>query len=169
MSSKSVERKDRVVLKPRATVIDFEPELVVAPFAIRCGALFIDYLTVIILPAAFLLISRLVGNDGSSLLNSGLNDIGWLTGLLVGFVSIFLLPLATGRTIGKLATGIRIVSKDGSECSIGRMLVRQVLATLLFPLTLGLSFFWSAISPGTRALHDHLAGTTVIWAKKTSG
>ncbi len=169
MSSKVIERKDRAVPKPKLKVVDFEPEVVVAPFAIRCGALFIDYLAVIMLPASFLLISRLSGNDGSTLINSGLNDIGWLTGSLVGFVSIFILPLATGRTIGKMATGVRIVSTDGSEPSIGRMLLRQVLATLFFPLTLGLSFFWSAISPRTRAFHDYFAGTMVIWAKRRSG
>ncbi len=152
----------------REKLVNFEPNLLAAPFALRCGGLILDYLLFVILPASFLLLSRVYGNDGPGLLTSGLNDIGWVTGILVGFVSVILLPLATGRTIGKMVTGLRVISIDGSEPSVGRMLVRQLLALLLFPLTLGISFFSSAVSPRGRALHDYLAGTIVIYANKST-
>lgn len=168
MSSDALEQKKHIPVRNREKLIDFAPERVVAPFPLRCGALLADYLVFIVLPASFMLISRAAGNDGAGLLNSGLNDIGWMTGLLIGFVSVFLLPVATGRTLGKMIAGIRVVRSDGSEASVGRMLLRQCLAVLLFPLTLGMSFFWSVISPRGRSLHDYLAGTMVIYADKRS-
>jgi uncharacterized RDD family membrane protein YckC len=147
-------------------VVDFDPVAVTAPFALRCGALIADYLIVIVIPAGFLLISRASGNDGTSLINSGFNDIGWLTGLLIGFVSFLLLPVATGKSFGKMATGLRIVTKDGMEPSVKRMVARQLVAGVLFILTAGLSFFLSALTGSGRALHDFIAGTMVIYADK---
>lgn len=147
-------------------LVDFNPAAVTAPFALRCGALLADYLLVIVIPAGFLLISRASGNDGSSLINSGFNDIGWFTASLIAFVTFLLLPAATGRSLGKMATGLRIVTKDGSEPSVGRMAVRQLIAGTLFILTAGLSFLWSALSPTGRSFHDYIAGTMVIYADK---
>lgn len=147
-------------------VVDFNPADVTAPFALRCGALLADYLLVIVIPAGFLLISRASGNDGASLINSGFNDIGWLTGLLIGFVTFLLLPVATGKSFGKMATGLSIVTKDGKEPSVRRMVVRQLLAGLLFILTAGLSFIFAALSSPGRALHDYITGTMVIYADK---
>lgn len=156
------------LVRVREKLVNFEPDRVSAPFALRCGGLAADYLIFVMLPAAFMLLSRAYGNDGPGLLTSGLNDIGWVTGTLIGFVSIVLLPLATGRTLGKMITGLRVVTIDGTEPSVKQMLVRQVLAVLLFPFTLGISFFWAALSPRGRALHDYLAGTIVIYADKSS-
>jgi uncharacterized RDD family membrane protein YckC len=147
-------------------VVDFNPPAVAAPFVLRCGALLADYLLVIVIPAGFLLISRASGNDGANLIKSGFNDIGWLTGLLIAFVSFLLLPIATGKSFGKMATGLRIVTKDGKEPSVRRMLVRQLVAGMLFMLTAGLSFLLSILSPTGRALHDYIAGTMVIYADK---
>lgn len=125
-----------------------------------------DYIIIVFMPALFMVISRASGNDGAGLLNSGLNDIGWLLGILLALVSGVLLPVATGKTLGKMIAGIRIVKTDGSELSIGRMIIRQVVAIFLFPLTLGISFFWSAFSPLNRSLHDLLAGSMVIYASR---
>jgi uncharacterized RDD family membrane protein YckC len=158
--------KDIPTRTRRETLVAFSPAAVAAPFPLRCGALLADYVVVIFLPAAFLLISRASGNDGASLINSGLNDIGWLSGTMLALVSGILLPIATGRTIGKFATGLRVVMNDGSEPTIKRMVLRQALAILLFPLTLGLSFFIAAFSPTGRSLHDYAAGTMVIFAEK---
>lgn len=147
-------------------VVDFDPAAVSAPFALRCGALLADYLIVIVIPAGFLLMSRASGNDGASLINSGFNDIGWLTGLLIGFVSFLLMPVVTGKSFGKMATGLRVVMKDGSEPSVKRMIARQLLAGLFFVLTVGLSFLLSALNKTGRALHDYIVGTVVIYAHK---
>lgn len=147
-------------------VVDFNPAAVAAPFALRCGALLADYLLVIVIPAGFLLISRASGNDGANLINSGFNDIGWLTGLLIAFVSFLVLPITTGKSFGKMATGLRIVTKDGKEPSVRRMVVRQLLAGLLFILTAGLSFLLAALTGSGRALHDYITGTMVIFADK---
>ena len=147
-------------------VVDFDPAEVAAPFALRCGALLADYLLVVVIPAGFLLISRASGNAGSNLINSGFNDIGWFTGSLIAFVSFLLLPAATGRTFGKMATGLRIVAKDGTEASLRRIILRQVVAGVLFLLTAGFSLLVSAFSGSGRALHDYIAGTMVIYADK---
>jgi Predicted membrane protein/domain len=166
MATNVVDRERVRASRPIERVVDFDPVLVAAPFVLRCGSLLADYLLVIVIPAGFLLISRASGNDGSSLINSGFNDIGWLTGILIGFVSFLILPVATGKSFGKMVTGLRIVSIDGTEPSVRRIIVRQLVAGVLFLLTAGLSFFFSAFSSKGRALHDYIAGTTVIYADK---
>ncbi len=147
-------------------VIDFQPESVHAPFLLRLGSACIDYILLVACPAIFLLLSRLYGNDGAALLNSELNNIGWLLSLLLGFSNLIVLPVISGRSIGKFATGIRIVGMDGRIPSIGSMALRQTLGYLLVVGSAGLAFLTSVFSSKGRALHDYLAGTVVIFASK---
>jgi uncharacterized RDD family membrane protein YckC len=70
---------------------------------------------------------------------------------------------ASGRTAGMALLGVRVVRDDGTDVSARRAVVR----TLAFPfsfLFLGLGFI--GILPGDRrrALHDVIAGTTVIYS-----
>ena len=51
---------------------------------LRCGALMIDYILIISIPVICMLVSRYTGNDGAKLLNSELNNTGWLIAILIG-------------------------------------------------------------------------------------
>jgi uncharacterized RDD family membrane protein YckC len=146
--------------------VDFSPEAVKAPFLLRCGALIIDYMIVIAIPVIGLLLSRFTGNDGAKLLNDGLNNAGWLVALLVAIVNVVLLPMFSGQTLGKIVTGIRIVSIDGTAPSVRSVVFRQTAGYLLTLLTVGLGFFISFLNSKGRALHDYASGTVVIYADR---
>ncbi len=147
-------------------VVNFSAEAVKAPFFLRLGAVFIDYILIIAFPAVFLIISRFSGLDGAALINSELNNIGWLLAILVGISNLVLLPAISARSLGKFATGLRIVRSDGTVPTLRAMLFRQTFGYIIVIGSLGLGFLTSVFSRKGRALHDYLAGTLVIYARK---
>lgn len=151
----------------KPTIANFDPIAMRAPFFLRCGAVAFDYLLVIIWPVLGLLLGRSLGIDGARLLNGELNNIAWLIAILVGLSNNILLPLLTGRSLGKLITGLRIVTSEGDEPSIGSMLFRQTLGYLLTAGSLGLGFLLSVFSSKGRALHDYISGTQVVFGSTT--
>ena len=147
-------------------IVDFSPEELAAPFFLRCGALMIDYILVITIPVVCMLISRYSGNDGVKLINSELNNTGWLIAILIGISNLVIFPLFSGQSVGKMLTGLRVVTKDGRAASFGTILFRHTFGYLLTLLTGGLGFLLSVLNKRGRALHDYLAGTVVIYGKK---
>ncbi len=150
----------------REVIVGFAPQTLKAPFLLRCGALTIDYIVVVAIPVIGLLVSRFSGNDGARLLNDGVNSAAWIIGLFVAIVNLVFLPMASGQTLGKMLTGLRIVSIDGRSPTVGAIAIRQTFGYLLVAFTLGLSFFISFFSRKGRALHDYIAGTVVIYADR---
>ncbi len=150
----------------RERVVGFDAEALAAPLMLRFGAVFVDYIAVVVFPVIFLLASRFFGGEGAKLLSSGLNDIGWLIAFVILFSNLIILPLATGRTLGKFLTGTRIVCKDGTPPSMRAILLRQTVGYFLTVLTLGGGLILAAFGRRGRALHDFLSGTMVIFASK---
>jgi uncharacterized RDD family membrane protein YckC len=69
----------------------------------------------------------------------------------------------TGFTLGKAATGIRVVRADGSVVGVGRSLLRWILWLVDGPLTLFLcGIITSATSRGHRRLGDMAAQSYVV-------
>jgi len=72
-----------------------------------------------------------------------------------------------GYTVGKRLMKIRIVKVDGSKLGIGAMLMRVVVAALIYIVTLGIAAIVSAFMVGLRedkrAIHDLIAGTYVTY------
>lgn len=153
-------------VRNRQEVVNFSPEIVKAPFLLRCGALLIDYIVVVSIPVVSLLLSRLMGNDGAKLLNSELNNAGWLIAVLLGLTNFILLPMFSGLTIGKMLAGLRIVQIDGHPASAGKIAFRQTFGYLLTAASLGIGFFISVLSSKGRSLHDYISGTVVIYANR---
>jgi uncharacterized RDD family membrane protein YckC len=147
-------------------IVDFSPEELAAPFFLRCGALMIDYIMVITVPVVCMLISRYSGNDGVKLINSELNNTGWLIAILIGISNLVIFPLFSGQSVGKMLTGLRVITIDGRAASFGTILFRHTFGYLLTLLTGGLGFLLSVLNKRGRALHDYLAGTVVIYGKK---
>ncbi|MBC7901091.1 MAG: RDD family protein [Saprospiraceae bacterium] len=156
------------VRKPqeKEAIVDFSAEQVKAPFLLRCGALLADYVLLISIPVISLLVSRYMGNDGARLLNSELNNAGWLIAVFIGLTNFILMPMFTGQTMGKMLTGLRIVGIDGRSGSMAKIALRQTLGYFLTAATFGLGFFISVFGRKGRALHDYLSGTVVIYANK---
>jgi uncharacterized RDD family membrane protein YckC len=73
--------------------------------------------------------------------------------------------LWSGYTVGKKIVGIRIVKVNGEKLGFGAMLLRTVVASVIYVITLGIAFIVSAIMVAVRedkrAIHDFLAGTYV--------
>jgi uncharacterized RDD family membrane protein YckC len=74
-----------------------------------------------------------------------------------------------GYTVGKKITGIRIVKVNGEKLGIGAMLMRTLVAGIVYVITIGLGLIVSAFMVGLRsdkrALHDLIAGTYVTYEK----
>lgn len=72
-----------------------------------------------------------------------------------------------GYTVGKKILGIRIVKMDGSKLGYGAMLMRIIVAGLVYAITFGIGVIVSAFMVGLRqdkrAIHDFIAGTYVTY------
>ncbi|PZD93194.1 RDD family protein [Paenibacillus sambharensis] len=132
-------------------MVEHEP----AGFWIRLGATLLDGL-IIGLPLALLgmMITGMPSED------EHLSDfLSFLYGLLTPI-------LWGGYTVGKRICGIRITKTDGDPPGLGTMLMRNIVAGIVYGLTLGIGIIVSAIMVGVRedkrSLHDFIAGTEVI-------
>lgn len=153
--------------KPAQVVVDFDAERLKAPFPLRCGAILIDYIILIIIPVASLLLVRFMFDyDGTRLLNSELNNAGWLITLLLAITNFVIFPLFSGQSIGKILTGLKVVKTDGGDPSLKNLIVRHFVGYPLIFLTGGLGFLLSVFNEKGRALHDYLAGTVVIYGQR---
>lgn len=127
-----------------------------AGFWIRLGASIIDGVVVTFVVFLFSLI-----------FNFPVDDDSWQSGLLEFLYALSLPVLWYGYTVGKKVCGIRIARVDGEKLHIGNMLLRIVVAGLLYALTLGIGFIVSvvmvAVREDKRAIHDFVAGTYVTY------
>jgi len=127
-----------------------------AGFWIRLGAAILDAIIVGI-PLAIL--SYIVTGDF---------DDNIITNLL-SFLYTLLLPVIWGGyTIGKRICGIKIRKvSDLSPPGIGTMLLRNVVAGLIYAITFGIATIVSALMVGLRedkrSIHDFIAGTEVVY------
>ncbi|KOP67496.1 hypothetical protein AMS62_21315 [Bacillus sp. FJAT-18019] len=126
-----------------------------AGFWIRLGANLLDGI-IVGLPLSFIA-GILTGDYENEPIN---NTVFALYSLLV--------PVYwNGYTIGKRICGIRIRKFDFLEPpGIGTMLLRNVVAAIVYALTLGIgiivSAFMVALREDKRSLHDFIAGTEVV-------
>ena len=72
-----------------------------------------------------------------------------------------------GYTVGKRIMNVRIVKIDGSKLDIWTMLMRIIVAGLIYVVTLGAALIVSAFMVGLRqdkrSIHDLVAGTYVTY------
>ncbi|MDM5306317.1 RDD family protein [Peribacillus castrilensis] len=103
---------------------------------------------------------------------------GWITGdweednisTLIDLLYTLIVPILWyGYTVGKRIMGIRIVRVDGKKLGLGTMLLRNLIAGLVYVVTLGIGFIVSMFMVGLRsdhrAIHDFIAGTYVTSTK----
>ncbi|MFA1821043.1 RDD family protein [Virgibacillus oceani] len=74
-----------------------------------------------------------------------------------------------GYTVGKRLVGIRIVKMDGSNVTLGTILLRYAITGFIYGLSLGIalivSIFMVALREDKRTIHDFIAGTYVTYNK----
>jgi uncharacterized RDD family membrane protein YckC len=131
-------------------------DLPVAGVGSRCLAGLIDALAVAVLLLLWMLLCLMLGS-----LVSG----GW--GLAAALAGIFLvewgyfagMEIATGgRTLGKRALRLRVVSAEGAQASASSLLVRNLLREIDYLVGVPLM----ATDPLARRCGDRLAGTLVV-------
>lgn len=104
-------------------------------------------------------------------------DIGY-QGISMGISLVFyalivalVMAKTNGRSVGKMAAGIRVVREDGEQISFGFALLREVvvkqflfgilsIATLFIAELL--NYLWPLWDPQNRALHDRMVKTRVV-------
>ncbi|PBB05979.1 RDD family protein [Salimicrobium humidisoli] len=128
-----------------------------AGFWVRLGASILDSLIIGIILAllAFLVYGDITRAGEGSALDA------------LSFLYSLLLPVFwRGYVIGKKLMGIRIVKVSGEDVTIVNMLLRLVVAGIVYVLTIGIGVIVSAFMVGLRddkrAIHDLIAGTQVI-------
>lgn len=97
----------------------------------------------------------------------------WEGDIFTSIISILyylILPVVwVGYTVGKRIVGVRIVKVNGEKIGFGTMLLRVIVASLIYIVTLGIAGIVSAFMIGLRkdkrAIHDFIAGTYVTYEK----
>lgn len=140
-----------------AVVLELRP----AGFATRAVALFID----ILLQGILLVALGMLG----SWMSTGLDEaalaaltLGLSVLVLVGYPTAFE-TLSRGRSLGKLALGLRVVGTDGSPERFRQALGRALMSVVEVWMTTGVvALITSLINRDGRRLGDFAAGTTVV-------
>lgn len=132
-----------------------------APFALRCGALLIDYIVLVLIMTFSTMVARLIGG-GARMAGGTAERVGIFLTLVVAFIDLVVLAGLTGRTIGKWTTGLRIERMSGGRPGILRAFVRHIIGYPLSLLPFGLGFLIAMVNSSGRSLHDLIAGTIVV-------
>jgi uncharacterized RDD family membrane protein YckC len=158
MTNPTAETSSATVPAKREVHVEFSPVEMQAPLLLRIGAMIIDYLVLLIMPVSWLVYYNIFGEDLGIMTGQTL----WFISVLLFLANIVILPLLTGRSIGKLVTGLQVVRSNGFEASFLRIALRQTLGYLLTAATLGIGFVWCVFSSKGRTLHDYLTDTIVV-------
>ena len=67
-----------------------------------------------------------------------------------------------GQTVGMQAMGLRIISRDGGQASLGQLFGRSILLVLFFPLSVLVGVVTMMFSRYRQRVGDHLARTMVV-------
>lgn len=144
------------------TIVGFSVEELKAPFLLRCAAFSIDYMLLVFLPTIWLMFGEVLGASSSG----GIGTTIWVVAIIIFVANFLVLPLARGRSLGKLLTGLTIVNTDGTRIRPGKLLIRNTLGYLITVGTAGIGFIIAALNSSGRSLHDILTGTVVIRGSK---
>ena len=132
-----------------------------APFALRCGALLIDYIVLALVLTFSIIVARLMGG-GARLAGGTAEKVGIVLTLIVALLDFGVMAGITGRSIGKWTTGLRIERIGGGPPGIVRALLRHFVGYPLSLIPFALGFLLVTVSSTGRALHDYIAGTVVV-------
>lgn len=137
-------------------------ELSVANFPSRIAALLIDMaVQVVLLLVVFIAVATTTGQVNSDYIAAELVTADVV--VLVGYPTAFE-TLSRGKTLGKMALGIRVVGDDGSPVRFRQALVRALVGVLeIWTIVLApIGLITSIISARGKRVGDMFAGTYVI-------
>lgn len=153
-------REESDLVSGEAVVLDLR----IAKLASRCAAMMIDVAVQFALLLGILLIAAFAtpGADRSLILTIVLSAFVLV---MVGYPLLFE-TLSRGRTLGKMALGLRVVRADGGPIRIRHALTRALCGVLVDFWVLGfaggVAVIVSLLSNDGKRVGDYLAGTVVI-------
>ncbi|MCR8629874.1 RDD family protein [Paenibacillus radicis (ex Xue et al. 2023)] len=133
-------------------------ERIYAGFWIRCGATLLDWLC---LQAVFVMFHL---TFGYSLLEPPLGLT--LIQSLVSLVYYVVMTVIFGQTLGKMATGIKVIRNDGSPNTWGIIILRELIGKFVSSLILFVGYMMAGWDGKKRALHDRMFATRVVKVNK---
>jgi uncharacterized RDD family membrane protein YckC len=150
-------------LEEAARAPSVSAEVQMASLAARVAAVVIDLVILAAIDAVVIYFTMQI--CGLSAAEIGLLPLGPLLAFFVfengGYLVAF---TAGGQTLGKMATGIRVVSaRPNRPLNLGHSIVRTAVWALL-AMPVGLGFVTTLFSIDRRGLHDRCAGTRVVRA-----
>jgi uncharacterized RDD family membrane protein YckC len=96
-------------------------------------------------------------------------NVTWvLVAIFTGPIYFIALFTFSGQTIGKYVMGVRVVRLDGRAMAVSTSAMRY-LGYFVSLLPLGLGFVWVIVDERRQGFHDHMAGTSVIYAWRATG
>lgn len=126
----------------------------------RLAAVAIDFVVVVLIGVALLVVAA-----GIRALFTGEVEVEVSSDEIRGPLAALLLVAylgygwgLNGRTVGKVALGLRVVHADGADLSFARGVARAVLYLVFLP-----GILWSAVSRKNASLQDLILGTAVIY------
>lgn len=154
----------RSVVTGEAVVLDMTP----AGVATRMVALALDVLVQLILLLLLGLATALVGADLDPAATAAVS-IGGSVLIIVGYPTTFE-TLTRGRSLGKMALGLRVVGTDGSPERFRQALARGLSASVeIWALSAVPALVVSLVNPDGRRVGDFLAGTIVVQERTARG
>ena len=159
--------------EPHFTPAGGEPQQL-SGYGARVGAFFLDLLVVFGLQFALgFVIGVVVAASGGKVSDDRdlFQALSIVLGLLVTLCYLTILESRkgahNGQTLGKQATGIRIVRDDGQPLTFGRALLRegvgkQLLGIITLYIYLVVDYLWPLWDRENQALHDKIASTHVV-------
>ena len=130
----------------------------------RIGAALVDFL---VLGVVFAILAVLLGDTSASggSAQARLGSGGTLLFVAISLLYFFVQEASGGRTLGKRALGIRVVSDAGGDASVGQVTVRTLLRIVdTLPILYLLGFIVALITPKSQRLGDLAGGTRVVRA-----
>lgn len=109
--------------------------------------------------------------QGERLTNAGqivLTVVVVITALVMNVGYYIGLWMLTGRTVGKVVMGLKVVHVRGRSISFG-IALRRLIGYFFSAIVLFLGFLWVLVDDDRRGWHDKMAGTCVIYASETDG
>lgn len=108
------------------------------------------------------LVDALAGSGASQTIHDFLSDVGLPVTLVVGFAYFAVMEGRYGRTLGKMALGIRVVRRDGGTIGAWAAVLRTLMRGVDgFGLYL-VAFVMALLSKKNRRLGDMAARTLVV-------
>ncbi len=145
------------IVTGEAVALDLRP----ASFATRALALLLDLALMLVVAVVLVLVLDRVLPDLDDAAAQAV-EVVLLAGVVVGLPTT-VETLTRGRSLGKVAAGLRVVRDDGGPTRMRHALVRALVAVVEIFLTLGsVALVTSMLNVRGKRLGDLLAGTFVV-------